>query len=137
MLSSKKKKSIIHYFRSRNEIRLGYLFGSQAQNRANPLSDIDLAILLRRRFKTTGRLYPYGYTSHVLTDLMKLLKTNNVDLVILNDASYFLRHQVIAGGKTLFVRNALDRIQFEADIMSRYPDFQENQPNQRLRRRNR
>lgn len=114
-------KTLSHYFASRPEIRLGYLFGSHALGRANPMSDIDIAVLVDE--KQGGGSYPYGYKARICTDLMKILKTNHVDVVLLNKASYFLRHRVISCGRPLYAREEIERVYFEADTMGRYPDI--------------
>lgn len=50
-------------------------------------------------------MYRYGYKAEVLSDLIKLLKTNNVDLVILNEADILLRHRVLYFGKLIYSKN--------------------------------
>ncbi len=109
------------HFASRPEIRLAYLFGSQATGKTNAMSDVDVAVLIDpTAFEGSA---PYGYKAHLGTALMQLLKTNRVDVVILNDAGYFLRHRVLAQGKNIFAKSELERVRFEADTMSRYPDI--------------
>jgi hypothetical protein len=67
--------------------------------------------------------YPFGYKAAVLTDLMKSLKTNNVDLVVLNDAPLLLRHRVVSLGKLVFSRDEKKRVGFQVDIINRYSDM--------------
>ena len=50
-------------------------------------------------------MYRYGYKAEVLSDLIKLLKTNNVDLVILNEADILLRHRVSYFSKLIYSKN--------------------------------
>lgn len=108
------------YFEKRPEVRLAYLFGSQASGKANRLSDVDVAVLTDP--SRVKKNLPYGYKAEICTDLMKLLKTNRVDLVLLNSAPPFLRHQVFKTGKPLFIRDHPARIRFETETLTRYLD---------------
>ncbi len=115
-------KALQGYFGNRGEIEVAYIFGSVAQNESNSLSDIDLAVILNEE-KIDAGLYPYGYKAHLLCDLMKLLKTNRVDLVILNDAPPLLRHRVLYYGKLICANNEARRIRFHVDTINEYNDF--------------
>lgn len=109
------------YFETRPEVRLAYLFGSQATGKANRLSDVDVAVLTDP--SRVKKNLPYGYKAEIGTDLMNLLKIDRVDVVLLNEATPFLRHQVLKTGKALFASDPRTRVQFEAQEMSRYPDL--------------
>src|SRR5438105_1847734 len=115
------RKSLHNYFKKRPEVRLAYLFGSQATGRTNRLSDVDVAVLANpsAALKNT----PYGYKALLITDIMKALKRNDVDVVLLQEAPYFLRQRIITSGTPLYVKDELERIRFEADVMNRYPDI--------------
>lgn len=109
------------YLEKRPEVRFAYLFGSWAQGTANLLSDIDVAV-----YVDTERIVgspPYGYKAELLTDLMKILKTNRVDLVILNVTSPFLRSEVVYSGISLVCRSEADRKQFEAKVQEEYEEM--------------
>jgi len=126
------------YFVQRDEIRLVYIFGSIAKGCANKLSDIDIAVFIS---EDSTKDYPYGYRAQIITDLMKILKTNNVDLVVLNRASPFLRFQVLRYGKLIFCRSELERVKFQVRTFNEYNDtkrlvdlyFRENQKKLRQR----
>lgn len=120
------------YFVERDEIRLVYIFGSVAKGCTNKLSDIDIAVFIS---ESSTKDYPYGYRAQIIADLMKILKTNNVDLVVLNRASPFLRFQVLRYGKPIFCRSELNRVKFQVRTFNEYNDtkrlidlhFKENQ----------
>ena len=112
------------YFKEHPEIELVYIFGSIAQGRINTLSDIDIALLSDPK-EIDDRLYHYGYKAQILTDLMKLLKTNNVDLVILNEASPLLKHRVLYFGKLIYSKDERKRIQFQVETIDKYLDFKQ------------
>ncbi len=104
------------------EVEAGYVFGSVAQGNTNPLSDIDVAILVNAD-KIDQARYPYGYKAAVLTELMKSLKMDDVDLVVLNDAPLLLKHRVVSLGKLVFSRDEKRRVGFQVDVINRYSDM--------------
>lgn len=110
------------YFKKHPEIELAYIFGSIPQGRANPLSDIDIALNIDHQ-QVNESLYRYGYKAEILADLIKLLKTNNIDIVILNEANPLLKHKVLYSGKLIYSKNEKKRIQFQVDAISKYNDY--------------
>lgn len=108
----------------RREIHFAYLFGSLAKGTQNRLSDVDVAVFLDPEFLV--RPHPehsYGYKAHLITELMSQLKTNEIDIVILNHASPFLRFQVLRDGIVICETNREERIRFQAQALSRYFDL--------------
>ena len=73
---------LTHFFRQR-PVQLAYLFGSQATGYTHTESDVDVAVLLDAALtadeRFTERLACIGALSH-------LFGTDNVDVVILNEA---------------------------------------------------
>lgn len=118
------KEILKQYFQNHPEIEVAYIFGSTAQGKINVLSDIDIAIILDSQ-QVNEKLYRYGYKAEILTDLIKLLKTNNVDLVILNEANSLLRHRVLYFGNLIYSKNEKKRIQFQIDTINKYNDFRQ------------
>jgi hypothetical protein len=110
------------YFLRHPEIEIAYIFGSVTQGRTNILSDIDIAVLLNME-EIDDKSYRYGYKAEVLTDLMQLLKTNNVDLVILNDVNPLLRHRVLYFGKVIYCKDERKRVQFQIETIDKYNDL--------------
>ena len=97
------------------EFRLVYLFGSIAKGTENKLSDVDVAILMDQNCIS-------GKARITLVDeLISLLKTDSVDVVILNTASPSLKHEVIKHGILVF-GNEKDRILFEESATREYLD---------------
>jgi len=99
-----------------------FLFGSRAEDRQGDTSDVDLAVLLDddlpRRLRSDKRL-----------DLLALatttLSTDEVDLVVLNDAPVSLAYRVFSQGRLLYERPGLReaRVRFQARTYSNYLDF--------------
>ncbi len=121
MAISKIERILKSYCVSTPDIRLAYLFGSQATGHANKLSDIDTAFLLdETSFK---RPPPYGREAAITSDLMRELKTNAIDVVLLNRAPLFLRHRILSSGKAVYAASENERLRFETYVMGRYPDI--------------
>jgi predicted nucleotidyltransferase len=101
------------------QVRLGYLFGSRAQGTAHALSDVDVAVLLDGGLSSRGlaetRLY-------LTAELMRLLRTDDLDLVVLNHAPFLLRHRVLRQGQLLFAADEAERVRFTAETLERYLD---------------
>jgi len=120
----KNQKFLIEYFETHSEIEVAYIFGSVAQGKSSPLSDIDIAILVDNQ-KVDENAYRYGYKAEILSDLIKLLKTNAIDLVILNEANTLLKHRVLYSGKILHSKNEKKRIEFQTTTISKYNDYKQ------------
>jgi len=98
------------------EIIAAYLFGSQAGERADESSDVDIALLLEYR---GVKNFPY------LDFKVQLERTLNrdVDLVILNQAGEILKHQIRRYGKIVHESKPAIRKQWEIFSWRLYQDF--------------
>ncbi len=92
----------IKEFCLKHNIQLAVLFGSRAKGEPRSDSDWDLAILVKSDFYKKEKNNPSGFRKSLLKELCFLLKTSQVDLVILNRVSPFLRYQVAKSGILLF-----------------------------------
>lgn len=118
-------KSILKkYFQKHTEIEVAYIFGSVTQGRTSSLSDIDIAVITDSQ-QIKEETYRYGYKAEVLTDLIKLLKTNDVDLVILNEVNTLLKHRVLYFGILIYSKNERKRIAFQTDTINKYNDYKQ------------
>ena len=102
------------------EIVALYCFGSYAHGRVGPLSDVDLAVLLDQNIPP-GRYFNKRLRLHSL--IARIIKTDEVDLVILNSAPLLLVHRVLKGGRLLYEREPAKRIAFEVKAIREYLDF--------------
>ena len=118
------KTMLADFFQRQAEIEIAYIFGSIARGTESALSDIDIAILIDDQ-QINDDKFRYGYKAEILADLMKILKTNNVDLVILNEANTLLRHRVLYHGKLIYSKNEKKRIEFQTNTIDKYIDFKE------------
>ncbi len=112
------------YFTGRREVRFAYLFGSHVLGTSNKLSDIDIAVFVDKS-KIDEKLHPYGYKASVIADLMQVFNINEVDLVILNDAPYMLRHRMLNHGELVCLKDRQAKIDFQFDTMTKYPDIKQ------------
>lgn len=110
-------RSIGQIARTQPEIRLVYLFGSQASGEVGPLSDIDLGVLLAPE-TPLARIRP-----QLESLLAAALAGRPFDLIILNQAPIELAYAIIVQGKVLYERDRGERVEYEADVMSRYGDY--------------
>jgi len=105
---------------ARPEILEAYLFGSQARRGAQLRSDVDVAV-----YVDPDRLVdsPFGYAAELTAEIVALLQSNDVDVVVLNQAPPLLYHRVLRDGLRLFTRDAPATTTREGRALSRYCDF--------------
>jgi len=117
----------LHALFAQRGVVLAYLFGSQAEGTAGPLSDVDIAVLL-------GTEVPRERWGDVqidlIGDLTSLFHRNDVDVVILNRATPLLAHRVATQGQVIYEPDPLARTRFEVEALRRYVD---TEPLRRMR----
>lgn len=110
---------INNYLYLREEVVVGYIFGSYSTERVRPKSDIDIAVLLRDDIDSKD----YGNIKlSIINDLIDLLSFDRIDVVILNTASPLLSHEVIKKGMIIFSKNNAKRIQYTTYATIHYLD---------------
>ena len=98
-----------------------YLFGSQAEGFATPLSDVDVGVVFQDSatvYSNTNEIYTKLYS--FFTDLFPGQK---VDIVFLQRAGLELRFDAIAHGIVLFETSSDFRLDFEEHTTNSYLDF--------------
>jgi predicted nucleotidyltransferase len=108
------------YFEEHEEILFAVLFGSLAKGKANKMSDVDIAVMVDPKF---DKSFPFGYQAELTTDLMQVLKRDDVDVVILNKIPIALKHQILRYGKFIYIRDKQARIKFQVDTINQYEDY--------------
>lgn len=104
----------------RQEILEAYLFGSQATARAQPHSDIDVAVFID---EAKSRPSLYGYAADLTGELMSALRANDIDVVVLNHADPVLYHRVLRDGRRILSRDLRATTTREGYALSRYCDY--------------
>jgi uncharacterized protein YutE (UPF0331/DUF86 family)/predicted nucleotidyltransferase len=129
------KQSQLNQLFAQNPVNAAYLAGSLSNRTAfGHLTDVDIAILLMEQIKSDQFL---DYQLYFFSELAKRLDSDNIDVVILNQASLLLKLQVIRYGQILFSRDEKSRISFETRAVMDYLDFKkfDEVQNQALSRR--
>ena len=108
------------YFASLEGVVLAYLFGSHARGQAWGQSDVDVAVLLENR-PDDDRCFDMRL--EVIGGLMNLLDTDEVDVLILNQAPPALRYAVLRDGVLLYCRDRQAMIEFRVRAVNEYLDF--------------
>ena len=116
---SEKYNRLADFFSKQEQVKLAYLFGSEAKGKAGRLSDIDIAVLFDGSLNKKQR---FDLQLKLIGDISEILKTDRVDLLIINDAPLSLNYEVIRANHPLFVRDRNEKIDFEQGILSRYLD---------------
>lgn len=99
-------------------VLFGYLFGSVAAGNAISTSDIDVAVYLINENKT-------NLLDRRLALIEKLTRAlqKEVDVLVLNTASPFLKYAVLKEGALVFEREPQERIEFELKAINEYFDY--------------
>ena len=96
-----------------------YLFGSIASSKDNEYSDVDLACLFDQDLPRRD----YAARSLVIMDELSGRLDKNVDIVALNQASSFLKFQIMRDGLRVYERVGRTKRNFEARAIMEYFDF--------------
>jgi uncharacterized protein YutE (UPF0331/DUF86 family)/predicted nucleotidyltransferase len=115
------KQSQLNQLFAQSPVNAAYLAASLSTRTSfGHLSDVDIAILLMDEIKSDQFL---DYQLYFFSELAKRLDSDNIDVVILNQASMLLKLQVIKYGQILFSRDEKRRISFETKAVMDYLDF--------------
>lgn len=111
---------LIAFLATQDDIVAAYLFGSLAEGRATPRSDIDIAVLLNRI--PDDEMGDLGRRLRLMGEFRRFAD-REVDVVILNTAPPLLRYQVLRHGRRLFERDRRARVEFEVRTGQEYEDL--------------
>ncbi len=115
------KQSRLNQLFAQSPVNAAYLAGSLSNRTSfGHLTDVDIAILLMEQIKSDQFL---DYQLYFFSELAKRLESENIDVVILNQASMLLKLQVIKYGQILFSRDEKQRVSFETKAVMDYLDF--------------
>ena len=114
-----KEERVREFLSKQKYVKLAYLFGSVAEGKEGKLSDVDIAVFLDESLSKKERFY---LQLKLISELTGILKTDRVDVVIMNDAPLSLNYEIIKANHPLVVRDKGEKIEFEHRILSRYLD---------------
>ncbi|MBI5193690.1 MAG: nucleotidyltransferase domain-containing protein [Nitrospirae bacterium] len=106
-------------FKNYPEVKLVYVFGSRAAGKEGPLSDYDFAVYIA----DDNRIRNFNIKFSLMDKISRLLRNDNVDVVILNfTESPELKYNIIAQGKLIYEEEPF-RVIVEPRILNEYFDF--------------
>jgi predicted nucleotidyltransferase len=111
--------SLLEYLAAQPDVVAAYIFGSVAQGRARPQSDVDIAVLLAADLDEETR---FDRRLRLGWEVERLIG-RQTDLVVLNDAPPLLQHQVLKHGRLIFERDRAARVEFEVRAGQIYADL--------------
>lgn len=105
-------------------VRLAYLYGSVAEGKFTPLSDVDIALLLDPAEAQV--MHPYDrliLETDIALGLERLCKLVDTEVRIVNDAPLMLQGRMVQRGHLLFAEDEDFRIGYETLTLKKYLDF--------------
>lgn len=111
--------TVKEYFLNKVEVTAIYLFGSVAEGKARPGSDIDIAVLFDDNISMEER---FDRRLTFIIHLEDLLKSE-VDVIDLLASSLAFQHRVLRKGKLVFEKDRKNRIYYETRLRREYFDF--------------
>jgi predicted nucleotidyltransferase len=97
-----------------------YAFGSMVEGNLKPLSDLDFGVLLS---DSLGKKDRFKKSIYLIGVFNQTLKTDEIDLVILNDDPLMFKYQILKTGKLLYCRDENRLIDFIEKTTKGYLDF--------------
>ena len=97
-----------------------YSFGSLVKKELRPLSDLDFGILLAGNLNKNQRFKKY---LDLINGFDDVFKTDEIDLVLMNDAPAGFNYNIFKSGKLLYVRDKSGLSDFQERIIKEYLDF--------------
>ncbi len=99
-----------------------YVFGSYAQGKARPDSDLDLAFLVDEEiYKHDG--FEASKTPYLVSAYLSQEFDIETDVIILNSASIEVAYEIVTQGKCLYFSDKDKKIEYEIKIRGLYFDF--------------
>ena len=120
-MSEQEIQKIVDVFKPYNEVKLVYLFGSRVNGKLGPLSDYDFAVYLDSQDKQKLQ----ELKLELIAKISDALKTDNIDLVILNETeSPELKYNIIKNGQLILEKEPF-KVLLEPKILNEFFDFRE------------
>lgn len=112
---------LIKMLKEDKDIITAYLFGSYATDKIAPLSDVDIAVLLDRQFPKDNY---FDKQLDLIGEIAHILRTDEVDIVVLNRAPVDFRYSIISKSTILVEKDNRQRVDFETKAAGKYLDTQ-------------
>lgn len=120
MITDAQKCELAAYFAAQ-PVDAVYLFGSQTTDKANKLSDIDVAVLFSEGLDDKQR---FDLRLSMMGDVGKISHFyDNAEVIDLAKVPLALQYSAIAPRQELLVKNPARQAVFEAEVLSKYFDY--------------
>lgn len=112
-IDQEKIRKLRELFARNPKVIVAYFFGSQARGEITPLSDIDIAVLVKESLSLDEK-------ADLIGEITSSLETDDIDFVVLNDVSSVSLKFEIINGRVLYSASEGKRVDFETMVMSEY-----------------
>jgi len=117
MLSEEHVDQLRSVFAEHPAVRAAYLFGSEATDRSQSNSDVDLAVVVDEgRWDSSDKI-------QLITECMDAAERDRVDIVVLNGAPLVLQFEAVRPNRPLYGAADFDHGDFFSRILRMYWDF--------------
>ncbi|MDP2753689.1 MAG: nucleotidyltransferase domain-containing protein [Nitrospirota bacterium] len=108
-------------FRDYPYIASAHLFGSQASGKIGPMSDVDIAVLLKEPYPR-GRylIHKMDYLAFRIEEVLK----KEVDIVEMNRQGLIFQYNILRTGKLIYDADPSFRANYVSRLISAYCDFE-------------
>jgi len=113
------EKRVAEFLSKQEHVKLAYLFGSVAEGKEGKLSDVDIAVFLDESLSKPER---FNLQLKLISGLTSIMKTDRIDLTVMNNAPLLLKYNIIKHGKIL-KEDTETKIRVESGILSDYLDM--------------
>lgn len=107
---------LVRYFESEPDVLTVFIFGSFGTEEQTPMSDVDIAVLFRRKLPLLEEL-------KYAAEISSLLKTEKVDVINLNTAPVRIQHRVLRQGQKIYERDLEKTQDFVERVLEIYHDY--------------
>ncbi len=97
-----------------------YVIGSAATRDLKPLIDLDFGVFLDTKIAKKER---FDIHSSLLGYLNQKFQTDEIDLILLNEAPARIAYSILKDGRLLLCHNAKELVDFSEDTVRTYLDF--------------
>lgn len=96
-------KKLKSYFKEQNDVAMAFVFGSRAKKQTHFSSDWDIGVYFKPKeyLELETKILEYPNENKIWSDLIDILKTNDLDLVVLNRAAPSLVYNILRTGLSL------------------------------------
>ena len=106
-----------NFLEHRQDVIFAYLFGGLSKAKPKPLSDVDIAIYISDETACVQA------KKEIVEDLVDILKTDEIDIVVLNQSSLSLSMNVLKKNRILVDKKPFLRHAYQSLIMRKYFDY--------------